>query len=223
MRNIIQPVLISCLLAAGIAQSTAQITVLNVVQELRFKLNAYYQLEDTENSTTVFRNAGKISISNRDIIDLIDGVLLRSFSPDAKLMLFSRAPVDLRPKVVIRDRVEGDIVDTDVTEYFSAEVLLSVEDGKINKDPLKANGTSYDLIAFELNLPPVAFRIQGFGKTKISTGKSGGEPAAVVHTGKVNASGNGNYSTAPLTVSPVIVTGTVEISGTEVKVTEAGD
>ena len=217
MRNITQPVLISCLFAAGIAQSTAQNTVLNVVQELRFKLTAYHQMDDTENSKTLFRNAGKITITNKDIINLIDNELDGTFSPDAKLMLISRAPVDLNPKVVIRDRVEGDPVDTDVTQYFGAEVLRSIEDGKINKDPLKASGSSYDLIAFDFNLPPVDFRILGFGKTKVSTGKSEGEPAAVVHTGKMNASGHGTYFSSPPSVSPAVLTGTVEISGTDVK------
>ncbi len=218
MRNIIQPVLISCLLAAGVAQSTAQNTVIKVTQELRFKLTAYYQMNDTENAKTIFRNAGKVTVSNNDIINLIEGEVGIIFSGDARLLLISRTPVDLTPTVVIRDRFEGEPFDTDVTQYFSAEVLASIEDAKINKNPFKASGSSYDLIVFELNLPDVEFRILGFGKTKVSTGKKEGDPVTIVHTGKVEASGNGNYQVNPLSgVVPVLFTGTVEISGSDVK------
>jgi len=219
MRNIIQPVLMSCLLVASVAQSAAQNTVINVIQELRFKLTGYYQLNDTENSKTVFRNAGKITVTNNDIINLLEGEVGIVFSPDARLLLISTAPVDLTPKVVIRDRFESEPFDTDVTQYFSAEVLTSIEDGKINKNPFKASGSSYDVIVFELNLPEVEFRVVGFGKTKVSTGKSEGEPVTIVHTGKVDASGNGELQVTPVSgVVPVALTGTVEISGSNVKV-----
>jgi hypothetical protein len=220
MRNIIQSVLISCILAASVAQSTAQNTVINLIQELRFKLTGYYQMNDTENSKTLFRNAGKVNITNKDIINLIEGEVGIIFSGDARLMLISRTPVDLKPKVVIRDRFEGESFDTDVTQYFSAEVIASIEDGKINKNPFKASGSSYDLIVFELALPDVEFRVLGFGKTKVGTGKKEGEPVTIVHTGKVDASGNGNLQVNPLTgVVPVALTGTVEISGNQVKAT----
>jgi hypothetical protein len=219
MRNLIQRVFIGCLLAAGVAQSAAQNRVINVIQELRFKLTGYYQLNDTENSKTVFRNAGKVTVTNNDIINLIEGEVGIIFSPDARLLLISTVPVDPTPKVVIRDRFEGEPFDTDVTQYFSAEVLTSIEDGKINKNPFKASGSSYDVIVFELNLPQVEFRIVGFGKTKVGTGKSEGEPVTIVHTGKVDASGNGDLQVTPVSgVVPVALTGTVEISGSNVKV-----
>ncbi len=220
MRNIIQPVLIGCLLAASVAQSTAQNTVIDVIQELRFKLTGYYQESDTENSKTLFRNAGKVTITNNDIINLLEGEVGIIFSADARLLLISRAPVDRTPKVVVRDRFEGEPFDTDVTQYFSAEVLASIEDGKINKNPFKASGSSYDVIVFELNLPQVEFRVVGFGKTKVGTGKSEGEPTAIVHTGKVDASGNGELQVTPLSgVVPVALTGTVEILGNQLKAT----
>ncbi len=218
MRNIIQPVLVGCLLAGGVAQSAAQNTVLNVNQDVRFKLTGYYQMNDTENSKSLFRNAGKVSITNKDIINLLEGEVGIIFSADARLLLISGTPVDLTPKVVIRDRFQGETFDTDVTQYFSAEVLASVEDGKINKNPFNAKGSSYDLIVFELNLPQVEFRVLGFGKTKIGTGKKEGEPVTIVHTGKVEASGNGNLQVNPLTgVVPVVLTGKIEISGNNVK------
>ena len=220
MRNVIQPVLISCLLAGGVARSVAQNTVLNVIQDLRFKLTGYYQMSDTENSKSYFRNAGKVSITNKDIINLIEGEIGIIFTANARLLLISGTPVDLAPKVVIRDRFEGEPFDTDVTQYFSAEVLASIEDGKINKNPFKAKGASYDLIVFELNLSQVEFRVLAFGKTKISTGKKEGEPVTIIHTGKVDASGNGDYQVNPLSgVVPVALTGTVEISGSDVKAT----
>ena len=193
MRNLIQRVLIGCLLAARVAQSTAQNTVINVIQELRFKLTGYYQMNETETSKTLFRNAGKISITNKDIINLIEGEVHIIFSVNAKLLLISRTPVDLTPKVVIRDKFEGESFDTDVTQYFSAEVLASVEDANINKNPFKVSGSSYDVIVFEMHLPQVEFQVQGFGRTKLTTGKYEGEPTAIVHTGRVDASGNGNY------------------------------
>src|SRR5215203_2927168 len=159
MRNIILPVLISCLLAASAAESAAQNTVINLIQDLRFKLTAYYQMNDTENSKTLFRNAGKVSIKNKDIINLIEGEVGIIFSANARLLLISGTPLDLTPKVVIRDRFEGDSFDTDVTQYFSAKVLASIEDVNINKNPFKASGWSYDVIVFELDLPDVEIRI----------------------------------------------------------------
>src|SRR3954467_8616378 len=111
MRNLIQALLISCAIVAGAARATAQNTVVNLVQDLRFKLTGYYQMNDTENSKTLFRNAGKISITNKDIINLIEGEAGIIFSGNARLLLISKTPVDLTPKVVIRDRFQGDSFD----------------------------------------------------------------------------------------------------------------
>jgi hypothetical protein len=218
MRNTWKSILGAALLVMGATQSRAQNTVLNVVQELNFKLTGYYQMSPTENSSTFFRHAGKVSINNKDIINLIEKEVNIIFSNDAKLMLISTTPVDTTPKVIIRDKFEGEKVDTDVTQYFSAEVLAGIEETKINKNPLKASGTSYDVVAFELNLTQVHFRISGFGLTQVKTGKFEGEPAAIVHTGKVDASGSGAYQVNFLTgVVPVALIGTVSISGSEVK------
>jgi hypothetical protein len=220
MRNLIQALLISCAIVAGAARATAQNTVVNLVQDLRFKLTGYYQMNDTENSKTLFRNAGKISITNKDIINLIEGEAGIIFSGNARLLLISKTPVDLTPKVVIRDRFQGDSFDTDVTQYFSAEVRASIEDARISKNPFKAKGSSYDVIVFALNLPQVGFQVLGFGKTRVSTGKMEGDPVTIVHTGKVDASGNGEFQVNPLSgVVPVALTGKVEISGGNVKAT----
>jgi len=211
-------VVIGCLLAGGAAPSKAQNTVIKVVQDLRFKLTGYYQMSATENSTSFFRHAGKVSVTNKDIINLIERQVSIIFSSNAKLLLISGTPVDLTPQVVIRDRFEGDWFDTDVTEYFSAEVLASIEDTKINKNPLKASGSSYDVVAFEMKLPQVQFRIQGYGKVQVRTAKYEGDPAALVHTGKVDASGSGDYQVNILTgVVPVSLVGTVQISNSQVK------
>jgi len=208
----------ACLLAAGAAQSNAQNTVIKVVQELRFKLTGYYQMSTTENSSSFFRNAGKISVTNKDIINLLEPEVDIIFSGDAKLMLISDIPVDHTPKVVVRDWFHGERFETDVTQYFSAEVIASIEDTKINKNPLKASGSSYDVVVFEMNLTQVQFRVQGFGKVSVRTGKHEREPAALVHTGKVEASGSGEYQVNILTgVVPVALTGTVQITGTDVK------
>ena len=60
--------------------------------------------------------------------------------------------------------------------------------------------------------------MQGFGKTKISTGKNEGEPVAIVHTGKVDANGKGKLQVSPLTgIVPVALTGDIEISGNSLK------
>jgi len=208
----------SCLLVAGAGQSRAQNTVLNVVQELRFKLTGYYQMSPTENPNTFFRHAGKFSITNKDIINLLEQQLNIIFSADARLLLISGTPVDLTPKVVVRDHFNGEQVDTDVTQYFGAQVLASIEDTKINKNPVKANGTSYDVLAFELKLTEANFRIQGFANLHVKTGYYEREPSAIVHTGKFDAVGNGNYKVSIITpVVPVALTGIVEISGTNVK------
>jgi hypothetical protein len=217
MRTILTSVLIGGLLA-GAVQCKAQNTVINLVQELRFKLTAYYQMSETENSTSFFRHAGKISITNKDIINLLERQVNIIFSPNAKLMLISSTPVDLTPKIVVRDKFEGERFDTDVTQYFSAEVLASMEETKINKNPLKANGSSYDVIVFDMNLSQVEFRLQGFGKTKIGTAKYEGDPAALVHSGTVETSGSGQYQVSVLGgVVPVALVGTVKITGSELK------
>ena len=220
MRNIIRTVLIGCVLAAGAAQSSAQNTVIHLIQELHFKLTAYYQGNDTENSKTYFRNAEKVTVTTRDIINLIEGEVGIIYSTDARLLIISDTPVDLKPKVVIRDRFEGEPFDTDVTQYFSAEILASIEDAKINKNPFKASGSSYDVIIFKLNVSNVEFQVQGFGKTKIGTGKNEGEPLTIVHTGKVEANGNGKLQVSQLTgIVPVALIGDVEISGNNLKAT----
>ena len=217
MRNIVKLILAGALLAAGAAESKAQNTTLKVEQNINFQLTGYYQMSPTENSSTFFRNAGKISISNKDIISLLGQQVSIIFSTNAKLLLISDTPVDLMPKVVVRDKFEGVKFDTDVTQYFSAQVLASIEDVKINKNPLKTNGSSYDVIAFDMNLTQVHFLITGFGKTQVKTGNYQQNPEAIVHTGTVNASGNGEYKVNIITgVVPVALTGKVQINSTEV-------
>jgi len=211
-------VLMSALLAASAAQSPAQNTVIKVVQELNFKLTGYYQQSSTENPNAIFKHAGKISVTNKDIINLLEPEVNIIFSSNAKLMLLSDVPVDQTPQVVVRDKFQGEWFDTDVTQHFSAEVLASIEDGKVNKNPIKASGKSYDVVVFEMGLYQAQFRIQGFGKTKIQTAKHEGESAAIVHTGKIDASGHGAYAVNILSgVVPVVLEGTVQILGNEVK------
>jgi hypothetical protein len=218
MRNISKLMLVATLLAIGAARSNAQNTVIKVVQDLNFKLTGYYQMSPTENSTTFFRHAGKVSVSNKDIINLLEREVNIIFSSGASLQLISRTPTDPAPRVVIHDHFEGTPFDTDVTEYFNAKVFVSVEETKINKNPLKTNGKSYDVIAFEMKLGQVQFLIQGFGALEVKTGKFQDDPVAIVHTGKVNATGSGTYQVNIITgVVPVALTGTVQISGTEVK------
>jgi len=218
MRNQSKLTLALALLAIGAAPSNAQNTVLRIVQNLDFKLTGYYQMSPTENSSTFFRHAGKLSITNKDIINLLEKEVNIIFSSGAKLLLISETPVDLTPKVLIRDTFEGNEFDTDVTQYFSAKVLASVEDTKINKNPLKTNGKSYDVIAFEMKLEQVGFKIQGFGNMQVNTGKHEGDPVAIVHTGKVDCSGGGEYQVNILTgVVPVALLGTIQITGTDVK------
>ncbi len=171
----------------------------------------------TENSTTFFRNAGKISINNKDIIYLVGRQVSIVFSTNAKLLLISATPVDPAPKVVVRDKFDGTEFDTDVTQYFSAQVLASIEDTKINKNPLKTNGSSYDVVAFDMKLTQVHFLVTGFGKTQVKTGNYQNKPVAIIHTGTANASGNGVYQVNIITgIVPVALTGTVQINGTKV-------
>ncbi len=206
------------LLVAVSTSAYAQNTTLKVVQDLRFKFTAYYQMTPTENATTYFRHAAKVTISNNDIINLFEKELNIIFSTDAKFLLMSDTPVDPSPRVIIRDTYQGEKFDTDVTDFFSAQVLASIENTKINKNPLKANGSSYDAFAFELNLTDVNFRVQGLSVTKVGTGKYEGDPTALVHTGKVNVTGSGNYRVSVLdTPVPVALEGTVQISGSDVK------
>jgi hypothetical protein len=218
MNNISKLTLILALLGMGAAPSRAQNTALVIQQELNFKLTGYYQMSPTENSTTLFRNAGKVSLTTKDIINMLGKQVNIIFSGNARLLLISQTPVDLTPKVVIRDQYQGQSFDTDVTQYFSARIFASIEDTKINKNPLKTSGKSYDVIAFEMNLDQAEFRILGFGTMQVRTGKYQGEPVAIVHTGKVDSSGSGEYQISILTgVVPVALSGTVQIDNTVVK------
>lgn len=218
MRNVSRLTLVLALLAGTAAESNAQNTVIKVVQDLNFKLTGYYQMSPTENSTTYFRHSGKFTINNKDIINLLEKQVGIIFSSDAKLLLISQTPVDPEPRVIIRDKFEGQKFDTDVTEFFSAQVFASIEDTKINKNPLKTSGKSYDVIEFAMNLDKAKFILLGFGTMEVKTGKYEGDPVAVVHTGKVNTSGSGEYQISVLGgVETVALFGTVQISGTEVK------
>jgi hypothetical protein len=206
------------LIAAAALESNAQNTVIKLVQDLSFKFTGYYQMSPTENATTFFRHAGKVSFTNKDIINLLEPEVGIIFSSDAKLKLITNIETNTQPKVIVRDRFQGEQFDTDVTQYFAAEVLESVEDTKINKNPLKASGTSYDVIAFVMRVPKASFRVLGFGAVQVKTGKHEGEPTAVVHTGTVNVSGNGDYQVSILGgILPVALTGTVKITGTDLK------
>ena len=228
MRNTVKLILVGALLAAGAAQSSAQNTVLKVVQELRFKLTGYYQMSPTENDSTFFRNAGKVTISNNDIINLLEAEVGIIFSSEAKLLLISEIPpgatpipVDSTPTIVVRDFYQGNKFDTDVTEYFSAKILSSIEDTKINKNPLKANGTSYDVLTFEMNVTQASFKLQGFAKMQVSTGTYEHDPQTIIHTGKVNSTGSGEYQVSVIGgVVPVSLTGTIQVSGHDVKAFE---
>lgn len=218
MKNKSELTLVLAVLAMGGAPSHAQNTVLNVVQDLNFKLTGYYQMSPTENSSTIFRHAGKVSITTKDIINLLEKQVNIIFSSDARLLLISEIPVDPTPKVVVRDTFQGQRFDTDVTQYFGAKVLASIEDTKINKNPIKTRGKSYDVIEFEMNLDQAGFKILGFGKLQVKTGKYEGDPVAIVHTGKVDTSGSGEYQINLLSgVVPLALTGTVQISNTSVK------
>jgi hypothetical protein len=59
MRITSKLMLIAAALAAATVQSNAQNTVLKVVQDINFKLTGYYQMSPTENSSTIFRHAGR--------------------------------------------------------------------------------------------------------------------------------------------------------------------
>lgn len=218
MRILSKFIVAVALVAASAVGSKAQNTVINLVQDINFKFTGYYQMSPTENSTTFFRHAGKVSVTNKDIINFLEPEVGIIFSADAKLKLITNIETNLQPKVIVRDRFDGEQFDTDVTEYFSAEILGSIEETKINKNPLKANGKSYDVVAFEMKVAKATFRVEGFGPVAVKTGKHEGEPVALVHTGTVNVSGVGDYQVSILGgVLPVVLTGTVKITGTDVK------
>src|SRR5512140_300414 len=121
MRNASKFVLVGALLGLGASQSNAQTT--NVVQHLNIKLTGYYQAAATETSSAINRHAVKVSIVNKDVIKLVGLEMNISFSDKAELMLLSKVPVDLSPAVIVRDKVNGNTVDTDVSAHFSAQVL----------------------------------------------------------------------------------------------------
>jgi hypothetical protein len=219
MRAALKVLLVGALLATGAVQANAQ-SITNIVQNLVIKLTGYYQTEPTDTANGVNRHTAKVSIKNPDILNLLGEQLQVSFSDDAKLMLVSEAPADLEPRVIVRDIVSGVTIDTDVSAYFSALVLASAEESKIQNDPLKASGTGYDAMEFQMALDKATFKIVGFSKTKVQTLKYQGNPAAVYHAGTFNVSGSGYYALTPTGgLVLVVLSGTVQISGHDVEVT----
>jgi hypothetical protein len=223
MRNKMKLVLVCTLVVFGALQLRAQTTVTNIVQDLDIKLTAYYQKESTTNSGTIMRNAGKASISNKDIISLLGLQLNVLFSSDAKLLLISNLEDALNPKVVVRDTVGGNNVDTEVGQYFSAVVHSSVENSKIKLNPLNVSGTGYDVVEFNMAVDTAVFSVQGFAQTSISTVKYQGQVVGEVHTGSMNVSGSGTYGAAPGGgLTPVAIKGTVKVSGKNTEVETQG-
>src|SRR6187549_2093022 len=141
MKKSMKLVLVGVLVAFGAAQLNAQTSVTNIVQNLNLKLTAYYQTDVTTNSSNITRNAGKASVANKDIIALLGLQLNVVFTSDAKLLLISNLEDSLNPKIVVRDKVGGNNVDTAVGQYFSVTVIQSIESSKIKLDPLNVSGT----------------------------------------------------------------------------------
>jgi hypothetical protein len=212
-------VLISTLVAFGAAQLKAQTSVTNIVQDLTIKFTAYYQMDPTTNSTTIFRNAGKASVVNKDIIALLGLQMQIVFSDNAKLLLISSLEEGLNPKVVVRDTVSGNTVDTDAGQYFNAVVMSSVENSKIKLNPLNVSGTGYEVIVFNMAVDTAVFSVQGFAQTAISTVKYQGQVVGGAQTGSMTVSGSGTYGASPAGgLTPVTITGTVKVSGKNVEV-----
>lgn len=202
----------------GAAQAGAQTYVTNLVQAVEFKLTGYYQTEATQGSESIKRHASKLSISNKEIMTLLKVQMGGTWSDNAKLKLISKAPTDDTPKLVVRDKVNGANVDTDVTAYFSAHVAVSIEETEIKNNPFRVNGSGYDVVAYQMALDAATFRIGGFSKIKIDTIRYKDEPAALAHTGTFNVSGSGFYGVSTGGLVPVALTGTLKISGNEIEV-----
>jgi len=223
MRNKMKLVLVSALVVFGAVQLRAQTTVTNIVQDLEIKYTAYYQMAPTTNSTTIMRNAGKASIVNKDIIALLGLQLNVVFSSNAKLLLISNLENALNPKVVVRDTVGGNTVDTEVGQYFFVVVDSSVESSKIKLNPLNISGTGYDVLEFHMAVDTANFSVQGFVQSSISTVKYEGQVVGAAHTGSMNVSGSGTYAASPGGgQTPVSIKGTVKVSGKNVEVEPQG-
>jgi hypothetical protein len=220
MRKSMKLVLVGVLVAFGAAQLNAQTSVTNIVQNLNLKLTAYYQTDVTTNSSTITRNAGKASVANKDIIALLGLQLNVVFTSDAKLLLISNLEDSLNPKIVVRDKVGGNNVDTAVGQYFSVTVIQSIESSKIKLDPLNVSGTGYEVLEFQMTVDGADFSLQGFAQTAISTVKYQGHVVGGVQTGTMNVSGSGNYRASPAGgMVPVAIKGTVQVLGKDVEVT----
>jgi hypothetical protein len=143
------------------------------VQDLTVKFTGYYQNAPTTNDGTLERTSSTFSGSNKSIIELLGLQLNVIFSSDAKLLLLTPAaspdtlPSLLQLRVVVRDVVAGNTVDTDVTTYFGVSIRQTVEDTKTKADPYDVTGKGFDVVEFRMTVAQATFAVQGFSKTKI--------------------------------------------------------
>src|SRR5262245_33830497 len=74
----------------------------NMLQNLDIKLTAYYQMEPTTGSDSVMLNAGKATVSNKDIIAILGVATTNIFSSNAKLMLETEFDSPDERQIIVR-------------------------------------------------------------------------------------------------------------------------
>jgi hypothetical protein len=170
MKTMTKVILAGVLLAAAVVQTGAQesnITVTVSAQNLNIALTGWAQGGGDNNNNAT---ATKVRITTKDITHALGG--------GSKSRLLLLVPVDFEgdTTVVLRDVVNKQNVDTDVTGAFSSETLAVVESSRSTGNG-KTTGTQYSIDTFtysaggdETTPAPVTFNVQGFSTTKLPSG-----------------------------------------------------
>ncbi len=190
-------------LVATIVQVSGQEQTSGIVsaQKLNIALTGYVQGSQTESSSM----AKKVKITTKDIVASLGG------QKSTRLILL--VPMDWQgdTMVVLRNVVNHQNQDTDVSSAFSNQTLAAVESSKANtKGDVK--GTEYSIAQYSYAEASATFDVQGFTTTKIGS-KGGfkstvngpgsvGEDAAVL-SGKISSAG-GREETFVFDVQPTL-------------------
>jgi hypothetical protein len=220
MRTTTKLATVFALVAAGLVHSSAQTSVTNLIQNVNFKFTAYYQGADSTISGGTKRNAGRVTIQNNDIINLLGLQLNKVFPSGSKLLGVTTLGVDVVPRIVVRSTpASGTNVDTDVSQYFYATLISHAENTTIKTNPFTVNGTSYNLVSFTMAVDSAHFTVRGFSASSVGTVKVANVPAGTALTANWNVSGSGDYkASVSATNVPVTLTGTASLTGRNIQI-----
>lgn len=207
---------------ASLGVAYAQPTETELVQELDFNLTALSQGPTTTNKAgTTASTITRSSITSTDVINWIGSATGTTFSNAALMVITPLTPGDGGTTIVIRQTVNGETADTDVTAFFSRLAGdVSVNRSTVNGKTGAVNGTFDALDGFTLQdamgfTLPGHFTVSGFNDTEVSTAvNKKGQITGTTENGVIEgASGTGDVGG-----TPALFRGRVSLSGSTVVV-----